>query len=517
MSTDVPTQTPIKNTTLAPTYISTDVPTHVHSYTETPTKTPTKAFTETPTKTPTEALTETPTKTPTEALTETPTKTPTEVLTETPTKTPTEVLTETPTFSVHYSDDSFLNINIILEDDKWEDLRRTERDLTSQWFSCNHAFDNPYLWYEANIDIDNVLQLDSVGVRKKGFYGSRSKIIPSLKIDTDKFIDDQEFEDGTEHITLNNNKQDESRSFTCLAYDIFRDARYPAPRCNMAKVSINGRKLDTTFSHVEPIKKNFLKLNFESHAGNLYEGTLTDFVTDWLPKGEETRWEVKMGEDEDVKMAPLLHNIGEILENTADKNLDEHLFQFVNKTMFFRFWALEIICGLKYGYTANQNNFYVYTDNDKLVFIPWGADRYADDMSIDKFIYAEIPRRLSRIPSMRRLLITTLDDIIHNQFHATSLWKRVELRIKNLPFSSNEMSAQHKLQKWLYSRKEYIRQIIEDGDNFAEGSESTPTCQSVQTIREIIIISTISIIFIGIIVSAVCILYCKKTNNYMAL
>ena len=57
-------------------------------------------------------------------------------------------------------------------------------------------------------------------------------------------------------------------------------AGLPAPRCNMARVSMNGDDLGI-YVNVEPVKKKFLRENFSDDEGDLYEGTITDFTRAW--------------------------------------------------------------------------------------------------------------------------------------------------------------------------------------------------------------------------------------------
>ena len=101
---------------------------------------------------------------------------------------------------------------------------------------------NVFDWYPGNVSIDGE-PLPTVGFRKKGLLGSVSWTRPALKIDSDRFRAGQEFADGTEHFTLNNNQQDPSRIHTCLAYAVFHKAGAIAPQCSFATVEVNGEDL----------------------------------------------------------------------------------------------------------------------------------------------------------------------------------------------------------------------------------------------------------------------------------
>ncbi len=71
------------------------------------------------------------------------------------------------------------------------------------------------------------------------------------------------------------NNQDDSRLNTCMSYHVFREAGSPAPRCNYARVLLNGEDLGV-FSNVESLKKPMLRRWFDDDSGNLYEGVLSD-------------------------------------------------------------------------------------------------------------------------------------------------------------------------------------------------------------------------------------------------
>ena len=132
-----------------------------------------------------------------------------------------------------------------------------------------------------------------VGVRKKGFLGSQSDTKPSLKLRYDKYVDGQSLGGVMDRMTLNNSVQDPSMVNTCLAYEVFAAAGNPAPRCNFANVTVNGMELGL-YVHVEELKKPFLARHFDSAAGNLYEGTISDFTS-----SHSGTMEKKTNEDED--------------------------------------------------------------------------------------------------------------------------------------------------------------------------------------------------------------------------
>ena len=70
--------------------------------------------------------------------------------------------------------------------------------------------------------------MGNVNVRKKGFIGSLSPDLPSLKLDFNDLQEGRTYQ-NVSRMTLNNNRQDPSNVRQCLAYDRFRDIGIAAP------------------------------------------------------------------------------------------------------------------------------------------------------------------------------------------------------------------------------------------------------------------------------------------------
>ena len=82
-----------------------------------------------------------------------------------------------------------------------------------------------YTWFEADLTLGDA-QLPRVGIRKKGFLGSvvgTGFAKPSLKVDTDRFVDDQAIGE-TDGLTLNNESSDPTRMASCLQDNVSRSA-----------------------------------------------------------------------------------------------------------------------------------------------------------------------------------------------------------------------------------------------------------------------------------------------------
>ena len=330
--------------------------------------------------------------------------------------------------------DRVLEVSIEIDPGDWDTLRhqtRTFEDLMAEIeeHQLSRPFASIYDWFSATVTIDGETHTD-VGVRKKGFLGSQSDTKPSLKLRYDKYVDGQSLGGVMERMTLNNSKQDPSMVNTCLAYQVFAAAGNPAPRCNFATVTVNGKELGL-YVHLEELKKPFLARHFDSADGNLYEGTISDFT----PSHRGTM-EKKTNEDQDdwsdvdAVMAALL--------DPSEAGL-EALGELVDLERFLSFWATESLIGHWDGYTGDRNNYHFYREPDgKFVFLPWGADdvfHLKDDPNPFDNIsspppsvlaLSAIPNRLYNIPEWRAKYAERLKEILDTVWDEDELLASVD-------------------------------------------------------------------------------------------
>ncbi|NVJ61084.1 MAG: CotH kinase family protein [Gammaproteobacteria bacterium] len=259
--------------------------------------------------------------------------------------------------------DRLLNINITLSEADYRQLKAEGRTLASTSRECPEQFE--YTEFDATVTIDGDV-IEKVKVRKKGYLGSLSPTRPSIKLDFNDILKDQSYQ-HRERMTLNNNRQDPSNARQCLTYDHFRKAGLPAPRCNFAKVTVNGEDLGI-FTHIEPIKKPFLNRVFDNKDGNLYEAQLADFGLHL-----NNRFEKKTNETENDRND--LRLIAEAFQ-LPDEEFIDLIKSYIDIDEFIKFWAMETLVGHWDSATGNGNNFYIYrSSSDNLFhFIPWGTD-----------------------------------------------------------------------------------------------------------------------------------------------
>ena len=301
-----------------------------------------------------------------------------------------------------------IEIEIRLDAKEWHALRISHPDLDEDLVPIRMN----YNYYRADVVIDGKA-VKSVGVRKKGTWGSTAR--PSLKIKLDEYVKGQEFS-GLEMLTLNNFAYSPTKAHQSLVYSLMRKAGAIAPRSNLVRVIVNGEDLGI-YGQVESIDKRFIKRHLGNARGDLYEGWYgADFTTNGYKKIEH-----KFGKDGDLAHVRKLMEVLETPGPISLKSIEAH----VDLNAFLTFWAAEVLIGQADGYPYNASNYYVYRDAEsgRFFFIPWGADvafdfTYPPEAPTSVWAGGHLCRRLWEIPEvreryrreMRRLLAEVWDE-----------------------------------------------------------------------------------------------------------
>ena len=363
-----------------------------------------------------------------------------------------------------YDLDHVLEVSIDMPSADWDALRlpyRTIADIVGGADCLADPKESIFDWHAADVTIDGQT-FARAGVRKKGFYGSLSEDKPSLKIRLDKY-NDSAFDGGATRFTFNNAKQDSSAINTCMAYHVFTAAGLPAPRCNFATVEVNGEALGL-FMHVEEIKEPFLERHFGDATGNLYEGTVSDFV-----HGFRGTFEKKTNEGTDDWSD--IEAVAAALEDSSPAGL-ETLAELVDLDQFLTFWAVEVLLGHWDGYAGNRNNYFIYrAPGQSFAFIPWGADQVMggvdnplDGITTPTSVYAhgDIAHRLYADPDGRTAYAARLQDLlanVWNEAELTALAERMaEVVAGHLPPAARAAAAEdaNRVYGFIADRKEAV-------------------------------------------------------------
>ena len=375
-----------------------------------------------------------------------------------------------------------IEVEIELAQQDWDELRQEGRGLATVFSACDREFE--YSYFDATVVVDGE-KIEHAGVRKKGFLGSLSVFRPSLKVNFGKFIPDQSHR-GMKRLTLNNDRQDLSHSHQVMSYALFSEAGVVAPRCNFARVTVNGEDLGI-YSHVESIKKPFLENHFNDTNGNLYEGQGADFTPELIARFE--RKTNKTAIDGGTPDRSDLDRVTQAL-SVGDTELLTALEQVIDLDAFLTFWAMEVIVGHWDGYSGNRNNFYVYHDpeTDLFHFIPWGTDgsfglrhAFLPDIPTSVYAWGHIAHRLYTNPETRALYQQKLQSLLNDVWDEDALLASVD-RIDRL-VSPDNSTLEVQRQFISNRRADILDELTGGGPEWPYPPISrTPECQEPQAV-----------------------------------
>ena len=259
---------------------------------------------------------------------------------------------------------------------------------------------------------------------------------PSLTLNFDKFASGQRFH-GLTKIHLNNSVQDQSRLCEQFARELFVEAGVPSPRATPALVSLNGRDLGLCVL-VEGANKNFVKRNFASTKGNLYDGGSGGDVTKAL--------EADSGEHPENR-TDLTNLVNAAREPDMARRL-ARLEQVLDVERFISLAAVETILVHWDGYAIGCNNYRVFHDasRDKMVFMPHGMDQLfgvssSPALSITPPFKGMVAKALFAVPEARRRYLQRIESLVTNEFRTEKLHARVErLVARVLPSLTGELA-----------------------------------------------------------------------------
>jgi spore coat protein H len=279
-----------------------------------------------------------------------------------------------------------------------------------------------------------------------------------------------------DRLTLNNNRQDPAHVKQCISYELMRKAGVPAPRCNFAEVTVittgggGGQKYHDIYTNVESIKDPFLRRNFGSDAGKLYEGTLSDFWSGPYRNTIEPKNPQAAADwtEVDALMAALQNNaMSDAARLTAIEGL-------VDLDSFLTFWAMEGLTGHWDGYADDQNNFWFYVNPvDGLIhFIPWGMDatlgpgneltiggRGGDPVHADPIVpRAALTWRLYQMPTVKADFIARMQWLLDNVFDETEVHAEID-RIEAMitPVAGNLTSELSPIRTWVDDHRAIVQ------------------------------------------------------------
>ena len=372
-----------------------------------------------------------------------------------------------------------LEIDIRLPLADWDVLRLQQNDTLALLTDPNcgtNPWPDPFTWFSGEVTIDGQT-LTNVGVRKKGFQGSLSTTEPSLKVKFDHFVNGQQL-NNIDRITLNNKNQDLPEIRSCLAYFLMRKAGVPAPRCNFAHLTvtttdgpIETTQVDKIYTHVESVKDPFLRRNFGSAAGRLYEGGHTDF---WSGPWRGTVEPKSQKAAADTTEIDALLAVLEDPTPTATQRVTQ-IKTLVNYDAFLTFWAAEGLTGHWNGYADGLNNFRFYVNplDGLLHFIPSGPRatfgpgnlhwfRTGDRLHAEAIVpRAALTRRIYEDDVARSEFLAKLQDLLTNTFDEAELHAEIN-RMEALiaPVTGDISTELDAVRNWIDAHRALVQDEI---------------------------------------------------------
>jgi hypothetical protein len=211
-----------------------------------------------------------------------------------------------------------------------------------------------------------------VAIHVKGAAGSTRSIDdnPALTLSFDKFNRGQKIS-GIDKLHLNNSVQDSSLLNESVASFLYHRAGIPTARSTHALVTLNGRDLGI-YVLKEGYNRSFLRRNFPSPDGNLYDGGfLRDIDQDLVRDAGE-------GEDTHEDLRQLQQ-----AAQTGDRRIRrEALEKWLDVDRFITMAAIQHLTCDWDGYVDNRNNYRLYHDpiTGQFNFIPHGMDQLFGDV-----------------------------------------------------------------------------------------------------------------------------------------
>lgn len=244
-----------------------------------------------------------------------------------------------------------------------QDLDALENDLENR-VPCTFTFDGD--------------ALASVGIRKKGGYGSNAGLAgkTGFSIKIDQF--QKQRLDGLQRFLLNNAQEDPTFLSETVGYASYREIGLVAPLTSHAVVTFNGEDKGI-FIIKEAIADDFLERAFGpgQDGGNVYEGfyhpadlDLGDFALH--PEELDLKDEVEQGRSRQDVIA-----LADAVRTSPDAMFETLVGARLELDHYLTALALDTLLGFWDSYAYFQNNYYLYHSpvSDKFVYLPHGMDQ----------------------------------------------------------------------------------------------------------------------------------------------
>jgi spore coat protein CotH len=217
--------------------------------------------------------------------------------------------------------------------------------------------------------------LPSCGIQFKGnssFNNASNK--KSFKVDMNEYVSGQDY-DGIKKFNLNNGFKDPSMLREKLALDFMNAHNITAPRCNFARVYLNGTYWGL-YTIVEDINSKFLKQHYPDNDGNLFKGDPTGDLR-WYGATESSyysHYELQTNETQN-DWSDLVH-MADMINNTSTSVFYDSLETVLDTWSFLNYMAATNMFANLDSYIGSGHNYYIYDDSTYFRFrwIAWDVN-----------------------------------------------------------------------------------------------------------------------------------------------
>lgn len=355
-----------------------------------------------------------------------------------------------------YDDTRVLEVDLFVEQADWEVLRKQTYGGAEAFLrrrNCQEV-EAPFTWFRAAAVIDREV-VENVGVKKRGFLWSDNAVRPSLEISFDLYEPGKRFA-GRDRIVLESGVFDPTSVRTCLAYRVFERAGVPAPRCNLARVRVNGFSLGL-YANVEPVDRAFVAEHFTA-GGTIWEGRGSDFRSGWLTSFIGSGDRARLGALATALEAP-------------NAQLEAELSAVMDLDAFHRFWAVETLVEHFQGYAGGAHQFFVYDDPERgFSFVPTATDYTF--WTLFPFATAVVPpgeivRRLDGTREGRTRHLAEVEAVMAEAWDEKALLEEIDrfgaLVSSNAPLRTELETALDQLARYVSNRRAEVEAVLADG------------------------------------------------------
>lgn len=283
-------------------------------------------------------------------------------------------------------------IRLTVREVDWRELR--ERYMENVYFPCEFEWRGIVKYNTA--------------IRSRG-YGSRNPIKPGLRVDFNRYDDEDSFL-GLKSVQLKNSLQDASLLKERLSMQFFLRMGLPSPRVAHARVYVNGRYAGL-YVVVESVDKRYLQRHFGEDSGYLYEYAW-DGPYNFEYRGPDAGAYVPVPfkpqtHEKDPKPAPLVELI-RLMNEAPDEEFLQAMAPLLDLKLYMAQAAIESYLGEVDGIVGDSGlaNFYLYAfaKRSGWQFLVWDKDNTFHDP--ERLIYRNwdtnvLMRRAGAVPELR--------------------------------------------------------------------------------------------------------------------